>query len=282
MIRSYSLAKLVDRPKGSKAVLPPVNVRLSAEKQYLTALRAMLTQIVAQTRQTIIPLYERERSQRLAVRAMTADADRTWFSGLDALVAQLVRLASGTVNSILDLEAKRHSEAFMAAAKRALGIDLTAVVMQEDLADYLQAAVARNASLIKGLGDDVVKGVEQTVYANSIAGNSVTTLRKALKDQFGVADKRAQLIAQDQTGTFNADLNMIRQEQAGILKYWWMTSHDERVRGTPGGRYPNARPSHYALDGKEFTWKEGPSSTGGQHPGQPIRCRCVPRGIVEF
>ncbi|MBX4889784.1 phage head morphogenesis protein [Rhizobium bangladeshense] len=270
-MRSYSLAKLAARPKGSKTILPPVNVRLSAEKQYLTALRAMLTQVVTQTRETIVPLYEQEQAQKRASRAMTADADRTWFAGLDALVAQLVRLASNTVNSILDLESKRHTDTFMATAKRALGIDLTAVVMQEDLADYLQAAAARNASLIKSLGDDVLKRVEQTVYANSIAGNSVTTLRKGLQEQFGIVDRRAKLIARDQTSKLNADLNRIRQEQAGVTSYSWMTAHDERVR-----------PLHRSLDGKTYKWGEATGAEQGLPPGQPVNCRCVARGIVEF
>lgn len=271
MMRRYSLSKLADRPKGSKTILPPVNVRLSAEKQYLTALRAMLTQVVAQTRATIIPRYEQEQAQKRTLQAMTTDADRTWFSGLDALVAQLVRLASGTVNSILDLEAKRHSESFMATAKRALGIDLTAVVLQEDLADYLQAASARNATLIKSLGDDVLKRVEQTVYANSIAGNSVTTLRKSLQEQFGIVDRRAKLIARDQTSKLNSDLNRIRQEQAGVTSYSWMTAHDERVR-----------PLHRSLDGKTYKWGEATGAEQGLPPGQPVNCRCVARGVVEF
>lgn len=267
----YSMAKLGGRPKGSKAELPTVAARLSTEKQYYAALRSILTQVATQTRETVIPLYEAEQAQKRATRALTADADRTWFAGLDALVAQLVRLASNTVNSILDLEAKRHSDTFMATAKRALGIDLKAVITQEDLADYLQAAAARNASLIKSLGDDVLKRVEQTVYANSIAGNSVTTLRKSLQEQFGIVDRRARLIARDQTSKLNADLNRIRQEQAGVTSYSWMTAHDERVR-----------PLHRSLDGKTFKWGEATGAEQGLPPGQPVNCRCVARGIVEF
>ncbi|MBB3565808.1 uncharacterized protein with gpF-like domain [Rhizobium sp. BK512] len=107
----------------------------------------------------------------------------------------------------------------MAKAKRALGINLSAVVRDEDLADYLQAAVARNTSLIQSLSDDIVKRIEQTVYTNGIAGNSVTTLRKSLQAQFGITDRRARLIARDQTGKFNSDLNKIRQQQAGVTSY---------------------------------------------------------------
>ncbi len=267
----YSLAKLADKPKGSKVELPAVDVRLSAEKQYYAALRSMLIQIAAMTRESIIPLYQSEQEQKRAARAYTADADRSWFAGLQALANQLQRIASTTVNRILDLEAERHTETFMATAKRALGINLQAVVTQEDLGGYLQLAVARNASLIESLSADVVKRVEQTVYANSVAGNSVTTLRKALQEQFGITDRRAKLIARDQTSKFNSDLNKFRQQQAGVTSYVWVTSHDERVRAL-----------HRKLDGKTYKWGEATGAEQGLPPGQPINCRCVARGIVEF
>ena len=159
----------------------------------------------------------------------------------------------------------------MATAKRALGINLSAVVRDEDLADYLQAAVARNTSLIQSLSDDIVKRIEQTVYTNSIAGNSVTTLRKSLQAQFGITDRRARLIARDQTGKFNSDLNKIRQQQAGVTSYVWLTAHDERVR-----------PLHKKLDGNTYKWGEPTGAEEGLPPGQPINCRCVARGVVEF
>jgi SPP1 gp7 family putative phage head morphogenesis protein len=270
-MQTYSMAKISGRKKGDRVILPPVNVRLSAEKQYYAALRLMLTQAAAEVRQGIIPKYQSEQAQNRLQRSYQADASNDWFITLKALVNQLQRVASDTVNRILNLEAERHTDAFMASAKRSLGIDLKAVVRQEDLDDYMRAATARNTSLITSLGDDVVKRVEQTVYSNSIAGNSATTLRKALQEQFGITDRRAKLIARDQTSKFNADLNKIRQQQAGVTSYSWMTAHDERVR-----------PLHRSLDGKTYKWGEATGAEQGLPPGQPILCRCVARGIVEF
>ncbi|OCJ05310.1 hypothetical protein A6U87_15010 [Rhizobium sp. AC44/96] len=267
----YSIAKLADKPKGTVVELPAVDVRLSFEKQYYAALRSMLNEIAKEARDSIIPLYQQEQTQKRAARAFTGDADRTWFSTLQALANQLQRVASDTVSRILDLEGQRHTEAFMATAKRALGINLSSVVRDEDLSDYLEAAVARNTSLIQSLSDDIVKRIEQTVYTNSIAGNSVATLRKELQKQFGITDRRARLIARDQTGKFNSDLNKIRQQQAGVTTYLWMTSHDERVRAL-----------HRKLDGNTYKWGEPTGAEDGLPPGQPINCRCVARGIVEF
>lgn len=267
----YTIAKLASKPKGATVELPAVDVRLSAEKQYYVALRSMLTQIAAMTRESIIPLYQSEQEQKRAARAYTADADRSWFAGLQALANQLQRIASNTVNRILDLEAERHTEAFMATAKRALGINLQAVVTQEDLGDYLRTKAAENAALIQSLSDDVVKRIETAVYQNTIAGNSVTTLRKTLQEQFGITDRRAKLIARDQTSKLNSDLNSTRQQQAGVTTYKWVTSHDERVRER-----------HRKLDGKSYKWGEATGAENGLPPGQLINCRCVARGIVEF
>ncbi|EYR81397.1 phage minor head protein [Shinella sp. DD12] len=270
----YSLAKLgraAGRAKGTKAELPPVQARLAGEKEYYAALRSMLAEMARETRESIIPLYQLEIERKRAQPAVTVDAEPNWFNRIGLLRMALVRIASNTVDRILNLEGLRHTENFMAAAKRALGIDIRAVVRQEDIEDYVREAIARNTSLITGLSDDLQKRIEQAVYDNSIAGNSVKTLRKTLMDQFGIADRRAKLIARDQMGKFNSDLNRIRQTQAGVTSYVWSTSHDERVRER-----------HRKLDGKTYKWGEATGAEQGLPPGQPVQCRCIARGVVEF
>lgn len=270
----YSIAKLgrqAGRKAGTKAELPPVNARLSAEKEYNAALRSMLAALAKETREGIIPLYVAEQQQKRAQPSLTGDADTFWFNKIQALAQSLARVASETVNRVLRLESQKHTENFMATAKRTLGIDLRSVVQQEDLAGYLTEAAGRNTSLITSLADDTVKRVQQAVYDNGIAGNSAATLRKTLQEQFGIVDRRAKLIARDQTAKWNADMSRIRQQQAGVTSYVWMTSHDERVRER-----------HRKLDGKTYKWGEATGAEGGLPPGQPVQCRCVARGVVEF
>ncbi len=284
----YSLSKLgraAGRAKGTRAELPPIEGRLSTEREYYAALRLMLAEIAKETREGIIPAYEAERTQRALMGSLRLDADQSWFNRLNALVLNLTRIASSTVKDILDLEAIRHTDTFITVAKRTLGIDIRAVVRQEDLADYLQSAAARNASLIKSLADDTVKGIEQAVYQNSIAGNSAKTLRADLQKQFGLSDRRAKLIARDQSAKLTGDLNKRRQEQAGVTEYGFSTSHDERVRA-----------NHKAMEGRTCKWSDATvykardgswrsrSGIGGVslHPGADYQCRCTGRGIVIF
>lgn len=246
----YDIRRLTRRAKGTDVVLPGIEESAGGKAAYLKALRKMLRELsgFARGAQTEYDLQE-----------------------LARIAVGLTSIANNTVRRILDLEAVRHTETFMATAKRALGIDLRALVKQEDLGEFLRLASARNASLIKSLSDDTVKRVEQAVLDNLIAGNSRETLRKKLVEDFGIADNRAKLISQDQMAKLNADLNQFRHEQAGITEYIWTSSRDERTR-----------PLHRSLDGKKYRYGQPTGAEGGLPPGKPIRCRCIAKAVVEF
>lgn len=270
----YSLAKLGrenGRRRGTSVNLPTISPRLATERAYEAALRKILRGAAKEVRDGIIPAYQVERRQRREQAKLQQDVERDWFRALLALRTELSRVATETVERVLRLEAEKHTDSFLSNAKRVFGIDLRAVVLQEDLEEYLRAAAGRNASLIQNVSDDLQKRIEQAVYANSIAGNSVKTLREQLKTQFGIVDRRARLIARDQTAKLNSDLDRIRQEQAGVTSYTWLTSRDERVRDR-----------HKRLDGKQYKWGERTGAENGLPPGQPVNCRCVARGLVKF
>lgn len=249
-MRKYRLNRLVKRPNGTSVMLPPIEESVGSREAYLKALRKMLRGIA--------------KAGRTARTAFD-------FESLAALAVRLGLVAESTVSRILYLESQRHTETFMATAKRALGVDLRAVVRQEDLGDYLRQAGLRNAGLIKGLSQNAVERVQQTVSTALINGTPAKELSKQLTEQFGIADRRAQLIAQDQMAKLNSDMNRIRHEQAGVTQYKWLTSRDERVRAR-----------HRALEGKIYTYGEPTGAEGGLPPGQPIRCRCVAQAQVQF
>ena len=71
--------------------------------------------------------------------------------------------------------------------------------------------------------------------------------------------------------------------------YVWSTSGDERVRGDPGGFYPDADPTHHVMDEKFWrrydptvysedggkTWINRPNDAVKLHPGEDYNCRCT-------
>jgi len=273
------------RRKGTSVLLPPLAPSLGAQVSYLAALRKMLSALAKTVREDIVPVVSRELQGHNGGPRMTQDVDSATFERLRQLGEGLGRIATATVLQILGLESQKHTAAFMQTAKKTLGIDLTAVVRNEDLGLYLETAATRNAALIRGINELVIQRVQTTVVSAVLNGETAAELKRRLTADFGFADARARLIARDQIAKVTSDLNRIRHVQAGISEYGFDTSADERVR-----------PSHKAMDGRtcrydnatvyradDGTWKSR-SSIGGVllHPGQDIQCRCVSRGLVRF
>ena len=95
-------------------------------------------------------------------------------------------------------------------------------------------------------------------------------------------------IARDSVGTLNSKFQRIMFTALGIREYIWQTAQDERVRGTPGGLYPNSDPSHYIMEGlicrwdNDFVfsndgvnWQSRYGKMEKAAPGEAWNCRCV-------
>lgn len=109
------------------------------------------------------------------------------------------------------------------------------------------------------------------------SGESNVSLKRSMKNT------RARVIARDQTGKLNGTLTENRQKSIGVSGYTWRNSQDERVRGNPSGKYPDAPNDHWSREGKKFLWdystgdipegyEESPPPDG--NPGEAINCRC--------
>lgn len=144
-------------------------------------------------------------------------------------------------------------------------------------------------TLITKASNDMRDAVARRVRKGVAEGQNNEEVKSLImRDLPGISTRRAAIIARDQTAKLNADLSKGRMEQAGIETYIWSTSMDERVRGLPGGKYSNAVPSHYIMEGLICRWDDPtkyrnasgewvarPNGAPLLHPGQDILCRCV-------
>lgn len=272
-MQRYRLNKLAKRPKGSIVKLPAIPERVASVIAYRTALRRIPREIAAGLRDDVLPAYtafrKGARAQRVADTA--AFDDRSWFARVRETLRRLTAEVEATVERILRLDAQRHTETWKRDVKRTLGIDLAAVVRDEDLEDVIRDAVARNVALIEGLSTDTLRRIESAVLDAKLSGRSAADLRRTLTRELGIASRRADLIATDQMAKATSDLSRVRHEQAGLTTYTWSTSRDERVR-----------PRHRKLDGKVYKYGQPTGAEQGLPPGKPIRCRCVAIVQVEF
>lgn len=156
-----------------------------------------------------------------------------------------------------------------------------------------------NYTLLRRYGTDFIARINEIVSRGVRAGISVKDIMKEIKNAKNMTKNKAKLLARDQVGKLTGELTKRRQTEAGINYYRWSTAKDERVRGRPGGRYPKAIPSHWAMEGKlcrwdddsvyadmsdvikdkkgnvKINWKKRTGKMPKATPGEQILCRCT-------
>jgi len=204
--------------------------------------------------------------------------------------SQLIRRLTLKYQNIADLFGKstaqkmvasvsmKNEKAFNTLVKRSVGVDLTEIIADEGLNDFLEAQVNKNVTLIRSIPDEYFKSIETVVMnatANGLRWEAIAREIGGIKDISSVNGKlqnRIKLIARNETSNLNASINKKRQENLGITQFRWETSEDERVRA-----------SHAKLDGKVFDWDDLPVVDGVKtSPGRPINCRCVAIPVIKI
>lgn len=280
MQNRFSLSDLIKgkkakskKPRRKKQGLDPIKPSKKTERAYFKALTHIVAEAAKATRSFVLPAVEASQSGGGAGQTTAA------LDGLKTLLVRITPNVAGIVTNLLGKEAERHTEVWIDSVESATGIDIRPVVTQGDIADEFAMMIRRNVRLIDDLSDDVYQRIERSVTDAVINGTRPEALRKVLTEQLGITQRRAKLIARDQTAKAVSDLNQLRQEQAGIDRYIWSCSMDERVRGNPQGKYPHVKYSHWAREGKVIRW-DNPPPDG--HPGKPVNCRCVARAFIDL
>lgn len=159
--------------------------------------------------------------------------------------------------------------------QKAVGVNIIGVEPWE--LETVKLWAQDNLTLIQGISDEYIKRLEYKISDGVMKGKSYTQLIKevrALGKEY--EEYRAKFIARDQVGKLNGMFTQRRMKDAGIEKYTWSTSMDERVRAkhrTMEGlicRWDD--PTVYSTDGKTFSPRSGDMVQ--LHPGQDIQCRC--------
>ena len=161
--------------------------------------------------------------------------------------------------------------------KRQFGIDIYST--EPALNELIEASIYDNTQLIKSIPEQYLKQVESIVMTNTRAGNRSSAMIKSLQQQFGVTQRRAKMIARDQTAKLNGDLNAKRQQVAGFLYFQWRTSDDERVRD----RHEDIAEKTTEYGPGVYKWDNPPLSDKGIPiiPGGDYQCRCTARPISQ-
>lgn len=242
------------RKKGRKATKPrPVKVNRRIEFYYMRQLLAISKYCQEQTKDLVIP----------TVGQNIGDA---WFSDMmtafrEQLTKYVVEVSRPVATKVVTDTRKAVDKQIGEHTKSVIGVDLTPFYRAADIQDVVDTNIEANVVLIKSIPSQYADKLEALVLNALQTGQTNEDLAKAIAKLGQSTDYRARLIAADQMGKINGQINKARQLSMGVETYTWQTAKDERVRL-----------DHRHKQGKTFRWDDPPA---GGHPGEPIRCRCT-------
>ena len=239
----------------------------SAEVKYRRQLVTLTTKLRRDVNTQIVPLLRQLQSEYIGDGYATTLEEA--FNRLRNTYADINANAQIVANSFVGNSNSLNKQRFYNSMESAFGINLQTVIQNEDIENILVATTRENVSLIRSIPEEYFKKIESVVFTGTTQSNTAGSMIKQIQKIGSVTEKRAKLIARDQSSKLNSALVQQRSKSLGVEEYVWRTAGDERVRD-----------SHRTKNGKVFRWDDPPKDTG--HPGQDIQCRCVAQPIINI
>lgn len=262
--------------KRKRKVLLPARHPVRIEQQYAKMLRGIIDGINAELKTRIADELKAE---------IAAREDGYRADDLSAVLRAIRSLATGNipglsfVRNIGDSIRSAIDGNWQKAINQAIGVNVA--LPGTDMSAHIDAWAEENTALITNLTQSYLSKITTAVNSGFRDGLSWRDISKNIRDETGVAKRRADLIARDQVATMNMQVTKQRAADLEIKQFVWRTMEDQRVRGNPSGLYQKARPSHYARNGKTYNWSDG-AGARDKFPGQAINCRCYASNVIEF
>lgn len=248
--------------------------------RYQVALVELVRQMTAETKREVDRLFASE----VAAGHFAQDAGsissqaRILTNRLDAQFRRLFAQQAPKLADEMATAASNTSHRALASSLKELsgGATIKTANMPGTLSDLIKAAVAENVNLIKTIQAGYFAKVRTAISATILGENPEHNLAETLQQMQGQTERRAQLLALDQTRKVYTAINTKRMQAAGIKKFEWIHSG--------GGNEP--REDHEEMDGKVYDFANPPiidKRTGERGlPGDAINCRCTMRPIFDF
>lgn len=262
--------------KRKRRVMLPARHPVRIEQQYAKILRGVIDGINAELKGRIADELKAE---------VAAREDGYRADDLSAVLRAIRSLATGNipglsfVRNIGESVRSAIDGNWQKAINQAIGVNVA--LPGTDMSANVDAWAEENTALITNLAQSYLSKVTTAVNSGFRDGLSWRDISKNIQAETGVAKRRADLIARDQVATMNMQVTKQRAADLDIKQFVWRTMEDQRVRGNPSGRYPKAKPSHYARNGKTYNWSDG-AGARDTFPGKAINCRCYAMNVIEF
>lgn len=169
-------------------------------------------------------------------------------------------------------KSKRATQAAMSKQLRDAGFTIKFKPTRQIKTAY-EAVVAEQVGLIKSIPQKYLGDVQTAVFQNVMQGSDLAALTDQIQAKYGIAHRRAALIARDQNHKAFAAIQRAERLEAGIDEAEWFHSH--------AGKDP--RESHLKMNKKRYKIQKGMWDYAVQRyiwPGTEVNCRCTDAPVI--
>lgn len=257
-----------------KVKLTPVQIPRNVEIEFHAQIRAYNQQFKETIRNELLPIIQKYSN-------MTSDGIADDINAAIEAVKQkfnYTAIAKTIATNMVTRVATLNGNKTTAAVQNALGVDLKNIIQSENLSDFVEMQIVKNAELIKSVPQESLEDIRRIIFNGLSSGIRYEELASAIAGHnsssvFNKMNVRIKTIARTEVAKINSQIANKRLSNLGIEKAVWNATGDSRTR-----------PCHEKRDGKEYLISEGLySSCDGLtiQPGQEINCRCVAVPVVE-
>lgn len=262
-----------------------LNVNAGIMSWYVKALKNLTKQMTKECEKELIGIYKNLDYQveiaqdesissqvRIALNALQKKYGDKFQERSKKLIKELLKKTNYYSNSQVNKALKDM------LGDKAKDFTLVGSAITPEKSEAMKAILFDNVSLIKSIPDEYFKQITGAVARSIENGEGVKNLAKELLSYGAKSERRADLIAQDQTRKAFTSINLRNFEESNIRKFRW--------RHSGGSREP--REYHMnVLNGEIFDVATGAPNESGKkpafiYPGQEPYCRCIMEAVLDF
>lgn len=262
------------RRRRRQVTIPGIPASVGIQNEYARSIRRLIKQMEKAALKFVLEKYKLFRASEMVTNDAPVDFDNRRLQQLiDAIKARFGRYISEWEAEELDAIAskfigkidKQTKAGLMANLKKSgIVIDFHISALHQPL---LKEMVASNVNLIKSIAPKYFDKLTNVVIDSALKGRDMASTFQHIKDLNKVTERRAELIAIDQTNKATQALNVMQTKDIGIKKGIWIHIPGEK----------SSRKTHIAMNGKTFDLDEGLYDEDVDRnvlPGELPYCRC--------
>lgn len=286
IIKKFRLSEKKERwAKNRKVVLRGKKLNYNARIQlwYKKSLNKLVSKMTNEVKREVIKLFERLPVKPLGTMDESIGSQaRILMNELSSKFEGLFALEAKTLAGYMMEQTIKSSESNLKSSLKELsgGLTIKTDIVPSELIDVVNASIAENVSLIKSIPQQYFKDVTGSVMRSITSGEGMYELLPQIKKYESLTERRAELLALDQTRKAYTSVNVTKLDKLGIEKFEWLHSG--------GGQTP--RESHIKMDRQIFSFANllteqaamGIPKEDRGLPGYPINCRCTLVPVEEY